>query len=69
MMTVYMIRLAQAFAGSTRSADNGTDWYNADSESWTCASDEATEFETREDAQDVIEGHELRGAIVAEYDE
>jgi hypothetical protein len=49
--------------------DNGTDWYNVD-RGWTPASNEASTFETRDEADQVIARESLaNAAIVVEIDE
>ena len=66
---MFAIRSALECLGEIRSMDNGTDWYNVD-RGWTPASNEASTFETRDEADQVIARESLaNAAIVVEIDE
>lgn len=65
---MFAIRCGSVCVGAVRSADNGSDWYNVVL-GWTPAKNEATEFETRAEAEAVIARNSLaNAAIVVEID-
>lgn len=66
---MFAIRSGAVCVGSVRSADQGSDWYNVN-RGWTPASNEASTFETRDEADQVIARESLaNAAIVVEIDE
>lgn len=60
---MFAIRSGAVCVGSVRSADQGSDWYNVN-RGWTPARDEATVFDSRDEAEQVLAAESLANAAV-----